>query len=379
MSESSSSPVHPLTSKRRTQSSRIIRMHRPSIGNLLLCVNVFITCGINLSSSLKILMLDVPSPAIVGESVELTCSYDLEGDKLYSVKWYKNDAEFYRYVPKDWPPGQFLPMNGIRVDLSRSNKRSVYLKHVDLFSEGIYRCEVSAEAPSFNTAEMEKEMKVYVLPTEGPRIFGTRSTSKVGDVVSINCTSTKSKPAAVLKWFVNDNPVDATKIGSDYETILSTQQDNEGLEISSLALKFILTERHFNHGVMRLKCTASIGRMYTMRTEVLVVSGDEEEQESYRLKAIENLSQVRSSAASHHRHPHLSNVLMLVWSFVLFFLLSISPLSTCSRFLLPSCYSPSSCSSESSLNSSHRRERIRDPIRPAIDHPISESNFVMKN
>lgn len=120
MSESSSSTVHPLTSKRRTQSSRIIRMHRPSIGNLLLCVNVFITCGINLSSSLKILMLDVPSPAIVGESVELTCSYDLEGDKLYSVKWYKNDAEFYRYVPKDWPPGQFLPMNGIRVDVRRS-------------------------------------------------------------------------------------------------------------------------------------------------------------------------------------------------------------------------------------------------------------------
>jgi len=26
--------------------------------------------------------------------------------------------------------------------LSRSNKRSVYLKHVDLYSEGIYRCEV---------------------------------------------------------------------------------------------------------------------------------------------------------------------------------------------------------------------------------------------
>lgn len=158
-----------------------------------------------------------------------------------------------------------------------------------------------------------------VMPTEGPRIFGARSTGKVGDVVSVNCTSTKSKPAAVLKWFVNDNPVDATKvshekdkrtfvhdkelsltnrhlclnlqIGSDYETILSTQQDNEGLETSSLALKFILTERHFNHGVMRLKCTASIGRSYTMRSEVLVVSGDEEEQESYRLKAIENLSQ----------------------------------------------------------------------------------------
>lgn len=43
-------------------------------------------------------MLDVPLTAVVGESIELTCSYDLEGDKLYSVKWYKNDAEVTIYI-----------------------------------------------------------------------------------------------------------------------------------------------------------------------------------------------------------------------------------------------------------------------------------------
>ena len=35
-------------------------------------------------------MLDVPSPVAAGESIELSCSYDLEGDRLYSVKYYKN-------------------------------------------------------------------------------------------------------------------------------------------------------------------------------------------------------------------------------------------------------------------------------------------------
>jgi hypothetical protein len=45
---------------------------------------------ISLSSGLKIVMLDVPSPVAAGESVELSCSYDLEGDRLYSVKYYKN-------------------------------------------------------------------------------------------------------------------------------------------------------------------------------------------------------------------------------------------------------------------------------------------------
>lgn len=69
-------------------------------------------------SAIKILMLDVPSPVQVGESVELACSYDMEDDTLYSVKWYKNDVEFFRYVPKDWPPGQYLPMPGVKVDVS---------------------------------------------------------------------------------------------------------------------------------------------------------------------------------------------------------------------------------------------------------------------
>ena len=32
-------------------------------------------------------MLEVPSPSYVGESVELSCIYELEDDKLYSVKW----------------------------------------------------------------------------------------------------------------------------------------------------------------------------------------------------------------------------------------------------------------------------------------------------
>ena len=32
------------------------------------------------------------------DRVELVCNYDMEGDKLYSVKWYRNGQEFYRSV-----------------------------------------------------------------------------------------------------------------------------------------------------------------------------------------------------------------------------------------------------------------------------------------
>jgi hypothetical protein len=42
---------------------------------------------IAIASALRIVMLDIPSPSMAGESVELMCSYDLENDRLYSIKW----------------------------------------------------------------------------------------------------------------------------------------------------------------------------------------------------------------------------------------------------------------------------------------------------
>lgn len=51
-------------------------------------------------------------------TVRLGCKYDLDGDVLYSVKWYKDGNEFYRYVPRDMPPALVFPLNGINVDVS---------------------------------------------------------------------------------------------------------------------------------------------------------------------------------------------------------------------------------------------------------------------
>lgn len=73
---------------------------------------------LTLSSGLRITLLDIPSPLMVGESAELTCNYDLEAKTLYSFKWYKDGIEFYRYVPRDYPQTQYLKMAGINVDVS---------------------------------------------------------------------------------------------------------------------------------------------------------------------------------------------------------------------------------------------------------------------
>ncbi|KAG8186613.1 hypothetical protein JTE90_019934 [Oedothorax gibbosus] len=110
--------------------------------------------------SLRLVSLEVPDKVNRGQGTRLTCGYDLEGDVLYSIKWYRDDVEFFRYVPTDKPPGQFFPLTGIKVDLSRSSNGSVYIRDVSHLTAGIYKCEVSADAPSFQTVSAEESMAV---------------------------------------------------------------------------------------------------------------------------------------------------------------------------------------------------------------------------
>ncbi|XP_076348257.1 uncharacterized protein LOC143245889 [Tachypleus tridentatus] len=176
--------------------------------------------------------------------------------------------------------------------LSRSNRLSVYLRQVDLDTAGVYRCEVSAEAPVFDTVAAKKEMKVFALPTEAPKITGKNGKYRIGDTVSVNCTSAKSKPAAILLWYINEVPVGS----AEYETFHSTTLHADGLESSSLSLRFVAREFHFIKGNMRLRCSATIPKVYTMSDEELVVGGHLQ-QSSELLHISENTSKVKDSAS----------------------------------------------------------------------------------
>lgn len=71
-------------------------------------------------ASLSITETVIPVYKIRGEDAELNCHYDLEGDPLYSVKWYKDDEEFYRYMPgSDSHKAQSVfKRPGVEVDVS---------------------------------------------------------------------------------------------------------------------------------------------------------------------------------------------------------------------------------------------------------------------
>ncbi|XP_076390660.1 uncharacterized protein LOC100875340 isoform X8 [Megachile rotundata] len=156
-----------------------------------------------LVAGLQLLRINVPAYSLRGKSALLECRYDLQGDKLYSITWYKDHEEFYRYVPRGEPTKHSYRVEGVKVDHRRSDHQQVLLQNVSLHSSGQYKCEVSAEAPSFNSVSAEAHMEVVVLPQEGPTITGEEKVYATGDVLGLNCTSGKSRPAAILKWFIN--------------------------------------------------------------------------------------------------------------------------------------------------------------------------------
>ncbi|XP_022247933.1 uncharacterized protein LOC106464496 isoform X2 [Limulus polyphemus] len=219
-----------------------------------------------MTTTLRLLDVQVPTAVNSDDPVWLNCTYDLESDELYSVKWYKNNVEFYRYLPSDDPPAQKYKLLGVYVDLLQSNLGHVFLSRSDLNTDGTYRCEVSAEAPSFQTERAERELRVYVLPKGGPKIIGAKSQYSAGDKVDIKCLAAPSKPPAVIKWSVNDD--EAPKV---YLYQLENIRHKNGLQASQKGLRFTVQPSHVLDGILKLRCTAVISQAYSMSSEEIIV------------------------------------------------------------------------------------------------------------
>jgi hypothetical protein len=65
--------------------------------------------------------VNVPAAILRGGTATLFCHFDLEGDPLYSVKWYKGRREFYRFTPKEDPAMKIFPIFGLEVEVSKLN------------------------------------------------------------------------------------------------------------------------------------------------------------------------------------------------------------------------------------------------------------------
>lgn len=73
---------------------------------LALCAGVTV-------AGLRGVQVDIPPAVRRGDQALLRCLYDLEGDALYSVKWYIGRREFYRFTPKERPQLKVFPIQGL--------------------------------------------------------------------------------------------------------------------------------------------------------------------------------------------------------------------------------------------------------------------------
>ncbi|XP_059610559.1 uncharacterized protein LOC132257601 [Phlebotomus argentipes] len=169
---------------------------------------------------LKNVKITVPEAVAVGDTVTLSCHYDLEADALYLIRWYLDSEEFYRYVPKEEPPARVFEISGISVNINKSNANLVTLRSVTRNQTGTYQCEVSADAPSFHTETAQATMLVAVLPEAQPsmtvnglRVLNNKILVRMDESLKMICTSSPSYPPVNFTWSINGIPHSSTHTG----------------------------------------------------------------------------------------------------------------------------------------------------------------------
>ncbi|XP_078052143.1 uncharacterized protein LOC144478253 [Augochlora pura] len=223
---------------------------------------VLLLCSLlRTGTAIKLLKLEVPSIADPRwDKVALRCEYDLAGKDLYSVKWYKDGNEFFRYMPSSTPAGRDFPVDGVYVDVNTSDSKQVTLlgqantRKGKVNLVGSYGCEVSSEGPSFLTSYEVANMSVAIQPKERPSLQGLRPSYEAGEILHAECTSAPSYPAAVLAFILNGKEVSKSLTkelptgGSRDDSTVSTSR--------SLSLR--LERHHFPGGTLSLTCHSAL-------------------------------------------------------------------------------------------------------------------------
>lgn len=98
----------------------------------------------------------------------------------------------------------------IPIQLARSNEYTVALRSVRSISGGVYRCEVSGDAPLFHTETRAAKMLIAQLPDYNPtvKIYDTsdneyKKSVTIGDRIRAHCISGPSHPTVNFTWSIN--------------------------------------------------------------------------------------------------------------------------------------------------------------------------------
>jgi len=115
----------------------------------------------------------------------------------------------------------------------------VVLRSVTPATAGFFRCEASGEGPAFRSVSGGAALAVVILPKKKPEIFGGYVVNEEDGTVELNCTTDPSRPAAQIRWLINNVPVNPELV---QET--SVSRTSSGLETSFSVLE-LQSRDHF--------------------------------------------------------------------------------------------------------------------------------------
>jgi len=205
---------------------------------LLLLISVLLEVG--LVGSIREAHLHFPSVVSIGEPVTLECRFKLEDESLYSVKLYRGNKEFLHFIPEFSPPYKVYPTRGISIKSVNMSLGSlmyqypssstiinakpsqigsgsivVELERVNLYTHGLYSCEISADSPSWDTRVVRRRLHVLVEPVKQPIIVGIEPAYKPGQDVNITCIAKDTYPSSNITWYTGGKKVpDQLSVGS---------------------------------------------------------------------------------------------------------------------------------------------------------------------
>ncbi|KAF7283581.1 uncharacterized protein LOC143194125 [Rhynchophorus ferrugineus] len=224
---------------------------------------LFLSFGFKGVFPLRNVQVTIPKAVKVYDTVTLLCKYDLEGEQLYSVKWYKGNKEFFRYIPKEMPSMLVFPIPGINVDLSKSNANEVVLRDVQREVTGLYRCEVSTDMPNFYTMIVSSYMYVVDIPSENPILHIQREFVEGNYLVRANCSAPPSFPAMNITWYINGLKVNENgrKI-INLSPIQTFPMDKRRLRMTVSYVSKEINENVFQGGVIKVQCVSTLFHLY---------------------------------------------------------------------------------------------------------------------
>ncbi|XP_017845632.2 uncharacterized protein LOC108602118 [Drosophila busckii] len=231
---------------------------------------------VDMQSIAALFVTEISVPEIVDfrDNVTISCSYDMSGHTLNSVKWYKDRAEFFRYSPLMRPVYLSFPVPGVQVldgkYFCNESTCRVDLSLLGAKSTGVFKCEVSGDAPHFKLAAKEDNMTVAALPQSDPLIDGFNTVYRLEEFVGATCTSDYSSLPTKLTWYINGEQPLLGELQPSIDT--SIPAHDYILRRQRLQVHFYLQGQRFYRSsrILTLKCVAEIDNYPELRREIVL-------------------------------------------------------------------------------------------------------------